>query len=78
MIDRVSTEESKEANRDTDILLQHLKLKRKIGKSTLVISNSQFLVVLNLISCNIFTLALHYFDQEYEVGKPVLYQAVCT
>ena len=31
MIDRVSTEESKESNRDTDILLQHLKLKRKIG-----------------------------------------------
>jgi hypothetical protein len=36
MIDRVSTEESKETNRETDILLQHLKLKRKIGKACLV------------------------------------------
>ena len=38
MIDRVTTEESREVNREhsdyreTDILLQHLKLKRKIGE----------------------------------------------
>lgn len=33
MIDRVTTEECREIiTRDTDILLQHLKLKRKIGE----------------------------------------------